>query len=211
MIPKIIFSLAILLCLSSCWLIFDNKDCPAEYRFTIPFEVVPMEDTISVGDTLWVSSFFEDVLTEKASGDTHLFDKNNFYSEFVLFQMDTMPIQQAEGFSYLTTIGRRDIVPLHGGIYTNLITPVYENGEYKFKIALIPSQKGLYYLTFTSVLSPDTKYGLPCTYTPVYLDYDTNNGADNHFYLIESSMDTTVKKTTLDEFNRYGCYCFVVK
>ena len=141
---KAISLLAILLalCTTACNLI--EEPCFRRYEFKLPF-TTSQQDTIHIGDTLWVSADFSPNLVDQKTGETILAANVDFHTGLTPTRIDLTQAQYAEQyFDYVAVLG--DLVPEIIGFgvryqYTD---------NYRFLAAVIPNTTGAYAFHITS-------------------------------------------------------------
>lgn len=223
---KRIFSILILAgCAIACTTKCGKNDLTIlriNYRFRHPINITPTNDTVSVGDTLWLSCNFSD----------SLYDYNSNKNLYV-------PNYDFKSYMRIAKIGdkTKDIVDSPGGVLDFTIIPyigslsgisdkstniniLNENGYNKCEYALIPKHTGVYCIFFfnnsyESVISqiPDIIYSknkLGRAFADIAY-YKINNG-NTHFNVYKENtkiVSTDVNNPLLEEIETR--YTFIVR
>lgn len=143
-VSKIFGSLALLLCLILL------TACPGEnclgytYDISIPVDVSPLQDTIHIGDTVWMSTRFSDLATDEEGNTVHfdgLFCFNIGIGEIVPTGATT-PATIGDGTPHFREIFFKGSQGSGGCI----AQASYQNNEYSLRIAYIAKTPGIFYL-----------------------------------------------------------------
>ena len=203
------------LCISICGCTL--KRCSKNYTFQVPFIVSPTNDTISVGDTLWLRANFPKDFIDLNSDEGYRLENFQFYTEFNIGKIDTTVLIDATlDFDYYLTRGSFTIIPLTGGWYGCNVEYEYANGEYLFEMGIIPLTKGNYGFSLSSptyenldqvASNPVTN---DCEFEKIKIIYQTNQNEDNNYYLFEDSPIPEVNSANFDKYQDEGTYAFVV-
>ena len=220
---KILFPFSIIIVLalfcSSC----IKKECRLAGfpEFELPVTLSPALDTFKIGDTMSISSIFEDVVYERESEQWYRLENINFFPETAVFRIDTLDV--LDSFSEFDVIipdqydyylfqypssGRKALI----GEYN------YENNTYSLEYQLVPKKKGLYCFgqwSSLSVLGEGQEFeGQCCKKKIIYTYCKVNDGGDNNVEFLEYSPDPDYNTWTLQEpeerFHSLGGYCFYV-
>jgi hypothetical protein len=199
-------SLFLLLCVVSCKLI-DTNNCYREYLFEIPFTTSPTQDTLHIGDTLWINSYFSNRLVDLNTNDTLLVDNIDFNTDWGIARIDMPHYKHADDyFQY---------VPSEGDISNNFFGLAlhydYYDNYYHFKLGIIPDSVGNYRMHFIT-LTIDNEINLDndCDDEFFFVHYKMNELTGNNYHLLEQSPDTSISTSSYEEFIIYGGYAFVV-
>ncbi|HNI45182.1 MAG TPA: hypothetical protein PKH93_06745 [Chitinophagales bacterium] len=197
-------SLFLLLCVVSCKLI-DIDPCYREYHFKIPFTLQPNNDTIHIGDTLWLSTQFSKTLLDMNTNDSIVTNDIDFQSGLIIAKIDT------ENYQYATQTFT--IVEKQGGFINTFLGIklhyLFFNDHYHISIGLVPTVVGTYYLAISTPFALDEVEITNDCEDYLHITYAINELIDNHFQLLQNSPDTLVSSSTLEGFNNGG-YAFVV-
>lgn len=200
------------------WLLFsgmkcrvgDTPECFLEYKFRIGMTVTPARDTFRIGDTLWLESEIPAELEDSLSGKLMDVSQFDFHVRAAVARQDTVPFFPGEPhFAYIFEKGRLEFKILPYTIHTSVIYETAESGVRRLRVGMVCRKKGVFYLAFYN-LTDDTKGVLfansDCIET-LRVDYLMNNGADNHFHILEN---VTNPGPTEEVFNGEGGYAFKV-
>ena len=219
---KILFPFSIIIVLalfcSSC----IKKECRLAGfpEFELPVTLSPALDTFKIGDTMSISSIFEDVVYERESEQWYRLENINFFPETAVFRIDTLDV--LDSFSEFDVIipdqydyylfqypssGRKALI----GEYN------YENNTYSLEYQLVPKKKGLFYLIHGSdiwVLGEGQEFeGQCCKINTIDAYCKMNGGGDNNVDFLLQSPDSSYhriweKRDT--KFHNFGGYAFYV-
>lgn len=175
--------------------------------FEHPFTVTPNNDTIHLGDTLYINADFSDTLFEYYSQQLyHLHNYNYEAPFFAIFKIIDKNLNEQE-----RAINKFDTINYGGNIdyfVNNLYVHYHLNYDelkhrYTFNIALIPKEKGMFYLDFVNNEYDEKKQDLR---PYINLGYDENglpkggwymgslgncNKGNNHFDLLYNNTHIT--------------------
>lgn len=210
----------------SLFLLFVNMDCHKskcvqDYIFDVPYTHSILKDTISIGDTIWITSDFGPQLTDNKTGEVCSFNNIDFQSSLKFIEISgTKPRFLNEKFTLINIIGSASLNFFNSDtIYTlgnaSSYNIKYEGTiTYKLKLGFIPKEKGLYVGNYVSPIldrninSVETK----CR-GGIYIIGSINkkDTAVNNFHLTSYSNDNFYKTISVSEFQNDGMFCFVVK
>jgi len=86
----------------------------------------------------------------------------------------------------------------------------YDKSRYKFSAKFIPHQIGEFLFGFGSDPNQDVDFQKKCPGEQMDIYFNTNDGADNNFYLMALSPDSSIYAVPQAGFKRDGSYCFRV-
>jgi len=211
---------AIVLLSSSC-LRKECRDIPGGYEFEIPVTLAPAKDTFRIGDTISISSTFDDMVFEQKTQEYYLLEYFEFFPSVAVYKIDEVPanedglaefeilISDQYNFSYQKfSSGASGLV----GEYTYN----EQDNEYSLKFQLVAASEGLYYLEYG--ISPDLKsQDFPSKCNNIGISTGTlllNQGQDNNISFLEDSPDphynNWILQNPTDRFYKFGGYCFYV-
>ena len=210
----------------SVFLLFINMDCHKskcvqEYIFDVPYTHSLLNDTISIGDTIWITADFGPQLTDNKTGEVCTFNNIDFQSNLIFGEILGSKFRFLnEKFTLINVIGSATLNFISndtnytlgkGGSYS--IT--YEGTtNYKLKLGFIPKEKGLYSANYSSsALDRDfEKISTKCGGN-IYIKgaINGNDTAANNFHLTAFSNDNFYKSISVSDFQKIGMFCFVVK
>ncbi len=206
--------------------VFVNLDCHKSkcahpYLFDIPYNHSLLNDTISVGDTIWVTADFGPQLIDNSSGEVCTFNNINFQSNLIFGEISgTKPRYINEKFTLINIIGSATL----NYFSTDTIYTLGKGGSYdityegklnyKLKLGFVAQEKGLYSANYTSrflnrkMENVDTKCDGEIYIQGAMNDKDTTA---NNFHLTSYSNNNFYKTISISEFQNDGMFCFVVK
>ena len=184
----------------------DPPEGPS-YAFSVTASLSPSRDTVSIGDTLYLTSSFPTKLTDNRTGK--IVDYSN-----------SVDLSSSIGFADFTKFGTTTdstttkymhYVKLEGDVYNDKTMPLYWNGNrvryeendgyYKLKIGMIPQKKGMYIFSIGDPFSNGQAghSGRSASFTISLVN------TEQHLHYYE---DIYGPKSYSD---RVRAYCFVVK
>lgn len=177
----------------------DEKPPLFEFMiFELPFGVTPEDDSIKVGDTLWIFSNFPDTIREYNSGNYFKLVNFNFNFSLALFKLtnDQKSISEQPGatssFNFIQKIG---FISFFGETF-NTYNMVYSQEKYISRIGIIPQTSGVFCINFLgpaklelkSVIdlgkTKDGRQRIP-SYRNIY--FTINEGLNNNFDLFKQN------------------------
>lgn len=192
---------------------FFKDNCFRKYRFEIPFTVYPLKDTLSIGDTLWISADFSADMLDSTKMEYVHTENTDFETSIGLYKIDTFHYHpNVWGILGPIIVGKGQI-NLHAMELS--IKYLYENDRYSFKLGIICNKMGTYMLDISSPYA-----------SPIEVDKNSEceeskqmtyimNGGDitvNNYDLVLQSPDTLISKGTgINGYIFGGSYTFVVK
>lgn len=195
-----------------------KKDCDfdgAEYEFELPASLSPARDTFRVGDTIFISSSFNDEVFEFKTQMKYSLVNFRFYPVTGVYKIDTFPAID-DGLQYFDVFISPEFNYHRGG---ELLFGQYnyENGVYLLAFKLIPRKPGLFYLEQGSALYPleeTQEFPGKCRNKISDARVTLNGGSDNNIGLLSDSPDPHYNAWILsdpdDLFYKFGGYCFYV-
>lgn len=117
---------------------------------SIPFTITPLSSTVFLGDTIWVTANFSEVFSEYKTTDEYVIKNFDFKSKVGLFKFINSNIimgDQPSATDFFTFVPVTSTVPFIGETFSPF-TFVYDNNQYKFKLGLVPKQRGVYCINF---------------------------------------------------------------
>lgn len=169
-----------------------NSGCPkpcveANLSFSVNLQITPDNDSIHIGDTIYLESSFPTQLTEQSTGQ--LMDYSNSTGIGSTLAVSSLPVGDSIAHDAVFDF---DYISVNGRIYNDRSIPrpdgiqqlTYEEtkGEYVLKAGLIAKKKGNYILGISDGLSNGRKKGKNCEKASFNI---TISNTDQHFYLIE--------------------------
>ena len=208
----IIFSM---LSLTGC-----NKECKisgGDYLFEIPSALSPALDTFNIGDTITVTSVFDDLVYNQNSEQTFHLEDFNFFPEIFIFKLDTLgEISNIHNNFKIIISPEYNLSLFHFSDGSSSIYGEYlhQNSVYSLKYLLIPIKQGSFYLQFGAISNSEQDFEGKCSNLSTDISINMNNREDNNFYFIDDAVDPAYqlyRKNILEKFNKFGGYAFYVK
>jgi hypothetical protein len=207
---------------SSC-----NKEVPREqvrFDFLIPITVMPLKDTISVGEELTFSVLFSDSVYDMKSAMRYYLPNFNWMPLIFITKLVApekyLSAQPSAGskFEYISVDGSFTRVD---NIGANM-KYVYENNKYKITVKIKPKEIGVFSVFFSNdfgagqiKLPQEFAPSLPSvTKEPVIGDMrnQINNGQTNYHILKQNCLVETPGMASIDIWlKKNSMYTFVVK
>ncbi|HRX27893.1 MAG TPA: hypothetical protein P5235_00800 [Saprospiraceae bacterium] len=227
-IIKILTPFLITVCIQCC--IQDTSHCP--HTFTLPVSIIPAQEVYSLGDTINIISEFNDQVSaltiEKKEAGTFDMHGIKWKPAISYYKLDTLIPNRDDHISDFSNFAEVEL--LLGDLQIHRFSSRFEQvyGEYqeqdhifKFSLNIIPKRKGLYFIEFSSdngVVNIFQDFPGACDRELFYVNFDTNEGAENNYHLIFESPDTYWNNIEGSGINRYGFkfkeqggYCFRVE
>lgn len=202
--------------------IFVNSSCKKVFRcegqgqmyysFDLPVSIQPQKDTFAVGDTIWIENSFSTQLYNDGNGKTYDVSKVDFQTTLAITDLNT----PFPAFSYPNP----KIYNVYGSTEGNATSANYQalyieytlaEGQFKYKAAFALDRPGFYITCFSSFRNGFDVDITECPNETLGVNYVPNNKGDNNYEMIKNAKDENFAKTTLENFNKIGGYCFYVK
>jgi len=207
---------------SSC-----KKEVPREqvrFDFLIPITIMPLKDTISVGEELTFSTLFSDSVYDMTSAKRYYLPNFNWMPLIFITKLVApekyLSAQPSAGskFEYISVDGSFTRVD---NIGANM-KYVYENNKYKITVKIKPKEIGVFSVFFSNdfgagqiKLPQEFAPSLPSvTKEPVIGDMrnQINNGQTNYHILKQNCLVETPGMASIDIWlKKNSMYTFVVK
>lgn len=228
-IPRRFFFLllTLLAALSAC----EEEELPEIVKFTFvaPVSISPGRDTVSRGDTLWVTVDFSDSLYDLRSKRRYRLPQPDITLTTSLgFHRLLGPTQFSAGFAPGFTVVNKMGELLPGGPTFRRFALLYDGQRYRARIGVIPQVAGVFALSFLSTLDDPFGPERPLPFLKLSpnpdgrerranLDniYYVINDGDTHFGLQQqhSRVVSLVPNATQDAilYEQKGTFTFVVR
>jgi len=208
---------AIVLLSSSC-LRKECRDIPGGYEFEIPVTLAPVKDTFRIGDTISISSIFDDMVFERKTQQEYLLEDWNFFPITDIHKIDTAPYQNGMPFFDVIVSDTMDYEQfMFSDGWSSLTgTYSYDSNIYNLFYKVVPRNSGLYCIYQASAQSVDDNQGFPgkCSGISSRTAVVLNNNTDNNIEFLSESPDTFISEwipsRPMDRFYNSGGYCFYV-
>lgn len=194
-----------------------DKNCPGTMIYQVPYTVSPIQDTFSVGDTIWMEMNFREGLTDISADIPNTFSNFDFKLEIQCERFDTSP-PQGKTIDFLKAIVLAGEVvsrtlPGAGVSYYEAL-PVYKDQAYRFRSAFVLQQKGAFFCG----IFPNPPLGAPfeikgqCNSSALSIESKVNHGdlTENNYQMLKFSPEPAYYNMTPTRFGQ-GAFCFVVR
>jgi hypothetical protein len=140
------FLLVVLAIVFSGCLRKECRDIPGGYEFEIPVTLTPAKDTFRVGDTISITSTFDDMVFERKTRQEYLLEDWNFSPITDIHKIDTSPYQNGMPFYDVIVSDTMDYEQfMFSDGWSSLIgTYFYDNNVYTLFYRVVPRSPGLY-------------------------------------------------------------------
>jgi hypothetical protein len=222
----LIISLVGLSFLSSC-----REKCTSNvYYWEIPTTFSPAKDTFNIGDTITISSKFNDMVYERYEGKDYKLVNYKFFPECKLIQIDSVPTSEQELAGKLSTNADLivdSIYVFYLGEDANKFEVARGNYNYWDKIyrleyKLVLKKSGLFLFNHSSNLNEDILNGQAfdgrCPNSEELGKVLLNNGSSNNVEMLHDGYDTYeggyiefILRDPQKLFHDKGGYVFYVK
>lgn len=209
---KIIIFMSLILGASACDTSIINP-CYKDYTFSIPVELEPVTDTISVDDTLNLSfSYSLDMINTIDSSVVNLEDFPINWNAKCFWIHEDPTIDAEQEFEAVAYTG--EIEWLHISVASAImLRPELVNDRFVMNFGLVPKAKGMAYIiirNFESIMGyPDIEED--CNAAEIKFHFPINNQLDNNYHLNEFSPDPNIQSMEKEFFDERGGFIFVVE
>ena len=225
--------------LTDCnWLddaIVNTLPCSRNLVFEIPLNLSNAQDSFNLGDSIWVSAQFNEVLIDSITKDLIETNDYPFATFFNIIKYDERVLKFGQTyFNYQEITGNlqyldskeyeNDEIKGDRGLYQ--VNYYYQDKSYNLKFGLIPQITGTYVIEFVS-LPPSSDNGdsgliKDCKSTvEIYYKMNSGDPYDNNYQMFLNSNDSfllyrrpkliSVTETSYSLYKRTAAYSFVVK
>jgi hypothetical protein len=177
------------------------------YNFRISTQAYPDKDSISIGDTIWISLDEPTIFTDLLSGeeiDYNMAANLGFgltFDKFIGGSFSNPGTESAvKSFSYNLIEGSEieSLQPERIKSFTFLEI----SGKYKFKIAIIPHQQGIFSISISNAANVFREND-KCTKASFKIDFENTN---QHLYLYQNNRP----EYEISDYEKKHMYCFKV-
>jgi len=209
----------ILFAFESCIKSDDQCNFGGSYEFILPFNLKPVQEVFHLGDTITISSNFNNPIYDRTTNDSYNLNNFKFYMSSSIFYMDTSIIDYKNmdyfdliiDSNYWHTVFKYNDGTSDLGFQYN-----FNNNSYDFKIKLIPRKTGNFFIFFSSSIwlqGPKQDFQKKCPNKTSRAVVYTNGRQDNNAHLLLESLNDYYqifysKKET--QYLDLGGYCFKV-
>jgi hypothetical protein len=185
-----------------------NYECIENtFLFNIEFKVTPTDDSLHMGDTLWIESIVATKMLDLKSNKEILFDHaTNLTSSYRISELSFHNLGDAvHNFDFVLIAG--SIIPNDNSVFNNRVKSfryIEENDFYKLKFGMVCRKKGLYGIfnpPIGNVFSP--RHG-SCNRSAIQFKLNNN---DRH---IQYLQDTYYSGQIIAPIDTEVSYCFKV-
>jgi len=198
----------------------DNQcNFGGDYEFILPFNLKPVQEVFHLGDTITISSNFNNPIYDRTTNEYYNLNDFEFYMSSSFFYMDTSIIDY-KNLDYFDLIIDSSfwhtVFKYNNGTSDLGFQYHFKNNSYDFKIKLIPKKTGNFFIIFTSnvwLQDPKQNFQRKCPNKTSTAYIYTNNRQDNNAHLLKESLNDYYqifynKKET--QYLDLGGYCFKV-
>ena len=177
------------------------------YNFKIGVTAYPDKDSIHIGDTLWFELNAPTSLQDNNSGKLIDYSgASNLGTAISVVKFiggsisDPGAVYSANSFNYFLAIGN----PVNNSFVEGIREYLFleNNNQYKFKLAIIPQQLGIYSLGISNAANV-YRHSDPCTKAGFEIDFENTN--QHLYFLQENRPGYTISGSELTSL-----YCFKV-
>ena len=199
----------------------QKKECEGKTRLTfefdIPYTITPMQDTFSVGDTIWMEFDFSNQMYNKNNGKTYTVNDFEFKMYgFTVDLLDTLTVKPMQ-FTMLDKDGNIDEDRDRNGYYYHINTKMTDN-KYTWRAGFVLEEKGLFAFIQNSEIRNDgpladqspPQHITECPNEGVALDFHISNGNGNAYMLDNAAGIGPREIWKKDLFEQSG-FAFYVK
>ena len=199
--------------------------CFKEYQFTFPVSIQPTQDTLNIGDTLWVGMEIpKGVINEVDSQMLIIEDSIDFSVKMTIDMLDsfivtnigdTILYSPTTDFEIVKNIGEVSIFFAASDPHINyfeLFPDKSETGQ-KIHFGLLPSMSGKFTISFGNLTRDleDIILQGNCEAVISKLHYNVNElKSDNNYHIFEKEIPSKWY-ASLQEYKNFGGFSFVVK
>ena len=216
----IVFVIIVALCGFGCTRLKQggNGKCEGnslgDYVFDLPITISPANDTLHLGDTIWVEQDFSENMVNLQNGKTYPVKDFDFGMYFRIENIGVDTSYAISSWQVVPKIG--SAISGNGGFGQSCqIKHEYNNGRYQIKFGVVVHETGV----FATWLDTDYRYDPLAAYgqhitdcRPEYLllYFNTNNKAENGYHLYQASPDSRVSTLPRENYDYGGHFSFVV-
>lgn len=209
---NLFFSTFAILSLTACSSCFPtgSDDCEKHYEFTIPITVYPVRDTFHLGDTIWVESTVQNIISNNLDGvETDISNLELKLDASITEYNQNGYISARHLFNYIDEFG--SFKP-YGSFFIRMGYQENNSQNRRFKVGIIPigigTGQGTFSLAFDYLRTDYEKYEVlnkKCLDNIVF-GFETNEGRDSSSYLL--LPNTFTQAVTQVQFNKSGSFAF---
>jgi hypothetical protein len=212
-----ILSIAISLLVGAC-IRKECRDIPGGYEFEIPVTLSPARDTFKVGDTIFVSSEFDNRVFERKTQKEYPLEDWSFHPVMDIHKIDTAPF--VNGIPYFDFIVP-DSMDYRAFVFSDGWTSFtgqysYMANRYTLRYQVIPNSSGLFclYQASAQTLNDRQDFSGKCSGISSNTVVVLNSNAVNNIEFLSESPDSFISEwipeRPMERFYNSGGYCFYV-
>ena len=172
-------------------IILINSGCPkpcieASYSFAVNMQISPDLDSVHVGDTIFLLSYFPTQLTDQTSQQVIDYKNSSIIGSNLnilkLLPNDTISKDAVTDFDYVSVIGQiynDKSIPDPGGVQQIKFEEL--GNQYSLKVGIVPKAKGNYIFSIADGVGYGSKKNNSCEKASFNFSITNTN---QHFYLI---------------------------
>jgi hypothetical protein len=220
---RIVFTIILgLFFMESCIDKEENCDHITEdtYEFVMHFTISPAQEIYHIGDTITISSFVNNPIYERKTGNSYTLDNFKFYLVSYLYYMDTLIIDYSDfnRFEILLDSTYNQSIFTYSNDNSSILGQYnYHNNQYSYKFKLIAKEKGRYLFTQGSDMDfygKDQYFEGKCK-NDVDARFYMNDRGDNNSHLLDEATNNhysgyLAKDKIGSQYLDFGGYCFQV-
>ena len=183
----------------------------------VPMTTTPAEDSLSLGDTLWIDVHIDKEVSIVNSDKTIRLDSFNFFTELFISEISGTEEDYYTPIDTFVVKGKLHYLPLP----TALAYPViYEENPdyYVFNVGIVPKERGLYWIGFSSHIKVLEAYDHPAMYLcegnrrdDVRIQYqNSSTNQDNFESIFKRTEVSYLQNVEYEDFAGVGSVALVV-
>lgn len=197
----------------------ENSPKGGNYQFVIPATLSPAKDTFRIGDTIMITSVFDDMVYERVTQDYYQLIDWELLFDIHIYNLniaqDRLAADAIVDFDTLVVRGHNNgFFPSFTGHIGFLANHEYQDGEYALIYGMVPRKAGLYFLLHNGINRSEQPFSGRCAGRGYDSDVkvELNGGIDNNvdFLLEGDSAYQAFLNNPQAQFHDWGGYCFYV-
>jgi hypothetical protein len=211
-----------LLVLSTVYLFFSCGKCEEDpygekLVLIVPMTTIPLKDSLALGDTLWIDVHIDKEVSIVNSDKTIRLDSFNFFTELFISEISGTEEDYYTPIDTVVVKGKLHYLPL----VTALTYPVLyeENSDYyAFNVGIVPKERGLYWIGFSSHIKVLDQYDHPAMYLcegnrrdDVRIQYSNSSSNQENFESIfKKTKVSYLQNVEYDDFAGVGSIAVLI-
>ena len=204
---------------SSC--IKTDEDCNIPggvYEFVLPFTLSPAQEIYHIGDTITISSFVNNPIFERKTGNYYTLENFKFYMKNSIWYMDTIDNYKNYYFFELIIDSSyySNIFQFSNGTSHLQFQYDYISNNYSITYKIIPHKKGHFLMTLWSdinYMNANQYFDGKCDKIDDHAVIYLNDRQDNNIDIIDVAKNQNYNYFKINKESNYldaGGYCFKV-